>query len=66
MSVLHPEIVVVLSEQDAVDDNVLFDRVCTALRQARLSPDEVQAFIDEAVADFDNLLTTAESWVTVN
>ena len=61
---LYPEITVDLTDNGA-DIGVILDRVSTALRQARISPDEVQRFIDEATADFANILTTAEAWVNI-
>jgi len=41
-------------------------RVRRALQRARVTPTEVQSFMDEAMSgDYDHLLATVSRWVTV-
>lgn len=63
--VKHPEIVVTLVGEDG-NAFAILGRVRKALRRGGVPAEEIDLFINEATSgDYDHLLRTAMSWVTV-
>jgi len=61
----YPEVVVQLTGEDG-NAFAIIGAVNRALREAEVSVEECQKFLDEAKSsDYDNLLRTAMKWVTV-
>lgn len=66
MDVKYPDIHVRLTGRDSNAMN-LIGPVMTALRRAKVSPEEVQAFVNEATSgDYDNVLQTCMKWVDIS
>jgi len=62
----HPEVKVNLVGQDGNAFSII-GRVTKALRNAGVSPEDQKQFQSEATSgDYDHLLQTVMSWVTVN
>ena len=63
--VKYPQVTVALSGQDG-NAMMIIGRVRAALRRARVTGDQINAFTDEAMSgDYDNVLQTAMRWVNV-
>lgn len=62
----YPEIEVVLVGAERHGGTIL-DTMRRALRDGGVAPEEIDKFYEEALAgDFDHLLRTCMTWVTVN
>lgn len=63
--VRYPQVTVALSGQDG-NAMMIIGRVRAALRRARVTSDQINAFTDEAMSgDYDKVLQTAMRWVNV-
>ena len=63
--VKYPQVTVALSGQDG-NAMMIIGRVRAALRRARVTSDQINAFTDEAMSgDYDKVLQTAMRWVNV-
>lgn len=63
--VRYPQVTVPLSGQDG-NAMMIIGRVRAALRRARVTSDQINAFTDEAMSgDYDKVLQTAMRWVNV-
>ena len=66
MAVKYPAVTVTLVGQDGNAFSIL-GRVAKALAKAGADKEERDSFLDEAMSgDYDHLLATVMSWVTVN
>jgi hypothetical protein len=66
VAVKHPEIEVELVGHDG-NAFVIIGRVTQALRRAKVPAEEINQFQDECMSgDYDNLLRTCCSWVSVS
>jgi len=62
----YPNITVQLVGSDG-NAFAILGKVSQAMRRAKVSPDEVKTFQDEATSgDYDNLLATCMKWVDVS
>jgi len=62
----YPEIEVQLSGEDG-NAFAIMSRVKATMRRAGVSKEELDEYITESMSgDYDNLLRTASSWVTVS